>query len=136
MGAFTNWRIRRYLKNRHESEYSELDKLFVLYLDGKLSETLERYGLYDIEIYPSIMSKNRSNIQIYCSYYNLVKMSEFREKNFEYCIYERGDPVESLDENFVIVDYKKGFTFENFIAFIYDKLEKDPRLNKRYESLD
>lgn len=120
-------KVAKYLQGRNEAEYSVLDKILKLYLDGNLEKFLSEYGFWRIEIFPSI-SKNDNSIQICFNYSCFSAILEFKESYFEYCKYLPGCSADELDESIVKEYYTEGFTFERFIERFSKELNNDERI--------
>ncbi|HBL85193.1 MAG: hypothetical protein A2Y17_11535 [Clostridiales bacterium GWF2_38_85] len=122
-------KIVKYLKNKEESQYTVLDNIFKLYIDGHLEELLNNYGFSEIKFYPHIR-KNSNYLQIDFWYYNLVVNIQFDDLCFDYCIYLPGISAEKFDKGFIESNYSDNFNIENFISYLHTILNKDDRLNR------
>ena len=74
-------KIEKYLNSKDKNEYSNLDKIFELYLSGDIKKLLSKY--VGVGVYPTI-NKLGKTIQLNYNYHNIYVIIDFfedKEKN-------------------------------------------------------
>lgn len=94
-------KIENYL-NSKEKKYSNLDKIFELYLHGDIKKLLSKYS--KVEIYPTI-NKLDKTIQLNYSYNNIYVIIDFFEDKYNVVIYHAGISNEEFKKLFTNYDY-------------------------------
>ena len=67
-------KIERYLNSKNKSEYSNLDKIFDLFLHGEIKKALSEYK--GDGVYPTL-NKSEKNIQLNYSFNNIFVIIDF-----------------------------------------------------------
>lgn len=116
-----NRKLLKYLKNKDKKTYTHLDNILAFYAQGNLQDLLSLKNAYKLGFFTYINRKGNS-IEIYCFYYNLCIVLEFREDYYEYCSYEPGCSVEELEKGIIRKVYDEDF---------FKSLNEDSQLIKR-----
>ena len=93
---------RELFKFQRKKEYSNLDKIFELYLHGDIKKLLSKYS--KVEIYPTI-NKLDKTIQLNYSYNNIYVIIDFFEDKYNVVIYHAGISNEEFKKLFTNYDY-------------------------------
>lgn len=116
---------RELFKFQRKKEYSNLDKIFELYLHGDIKKLLSKYS--KVEIYPTI-NKLDKTIQLNYSYNNIYVIIDFFEDKYNVVIYHAGISNEEFKKLFTNYDYKDNFNLEKLINEIDTQIKNHPRL--------
>ena len=103
---------RKLFKIQRKKEYSNLDKIFELYLHGDIKKLLSKYS--KVEIYPTI-NKLDKTIQLNYSYNNIYVIIDFFEDKYNVVIYHAGISNEEFKKLFTNYDYQDNFNLERLI---------------------
>lgn len=71
-------KIENYLNSKAKSEYSNLDRIFELYLSGDIKKLLSTYA--GVRVYPTIDKLGRT-IQLNYNYHNIYVVIDFLKIN-------------------------------------------------------
>lgn len=93
---------RKLFKIQRKKEYSNLDKIFELYLHGDIKKLLSKYS--KVEIYPTI-NKLDKTIQLNYNYNNIYVIIDFFEDKYNVVIYHAGISNEEFKKLFTNYDY-------------------------------
>ncbi len=118
-------KISRYLNSKEKCEYDNLDKIFELFLNGKIKELLSEY--VGVGIYPSF-NKLGKTIQLNYNYQNIYVIIDFFEDKYDIVVYYAGIKEEELEKLFIDYDYKNDFVLEKVIKEIDIKIKNHPKL--------
>lgn len=116
---------RKLFKIQRKKEYSNLDKIFELYLHGDIKKLLSKYS--KVEIYPTI-NKLDKTIQLNYSYNNIYVIIDFFEDKYNVVIYHAGISNEEFKKLFTNYDYQDNFNLEKLINEIDTQIKNYPRL--------
>ena len=116
---------RKLFKIQRKKEYSNLDKIFELYLHGDIKKLLSKYS--KVEIYPTI-NKLDKTIQLNYSYNNIYVIIDFFEDKYNVVIYHAGISNEEFEKLFTNYDYQDNFNLEKLINEIDTQIKNYPRL--------
>lgn len=118
-------KIENYLNSKDKSEYSNLDMIFELYLNGKIKTLLSNY--LGINIYPTFNKLNKS-IQLNYNYHNIYVTIDFFEDKYNVVIYPTSIDAKELKKLFIDYDYQNNFSLEELINEIDIKIKSHPKL--------
>ncbi len=118
-------RIRNYLNSKDKIKYSNLDRIFELYLSGDIKKLLSKYA--GVGVYPTI-NKLGKTIQLNYNYHNIYVIINFFEDKYNVAIYYAGIDAEELEKLFIDYDYQKDFSLKELINETDMKIKKHPRL--------
>ncbi|MBQ8298833.1 MAG: hypothetical protein IJX99_03045 [Clostridia bacterium] len=120
-----NRRIENYLNSKGKSKYSNLDRIFELYLNGDIKKLLSKYE--GVEVYPTI-NKLGKTIQLNYNYHNIYVIIDFFEDRYNVVIYHVGINADDLEKLFIDYEYPNDFNLEKLIKEIDEKIKKNPKL--------
>lgn len=118
-------KIENYLNSKEKSEYCNLDKIFELYLSGKIKSLLSKYA--GVKIHPTV-NKSAKAIQLGYSYNNIYVIIDFFEDKYNAVVYYAGISIEDLDKLSIDYDYQDNFNLEKLINEIDEKIKNHPKL--------
>lgn len=118
-------KIENYLNSKDKIEYSNLDRIFELYLSGDIKKLLSKYA--GVGIYPTI-NKLGKTIQLNYNYHNIYVIIDFFEDKYNVVIYHAGINAEELEKLFIDYDYQNNFSLEKLINEIDIKIKNHPKL--------
>lgn len=118
-------KIKKYLNSKTKNEYSMLDKIFELYLNGDIKKLLSKY--LNVGIYPTF-NKLEKTIQLNYMYHNIHVGIDFFEDKYSVVIYYSGIKAEELEKLFVDYDYQDDFNLEELIKKMDIKIKNHPLL--------
>lgn len=118
-------KIENYLNSKDKNEYSNLDKIFELYLSGDIKKLLSKYA--GVGIYPTI-NKLGKTIQLNYNYHNIYVIIDFFEDKYNAVVYHAGISANDLEKLFIDYDYQKDFNLEKLIEEIDEKIKNHPKL--------
>lgn len=118
-------KIENYLNSKDKIEYSNLDRIFELYLSGDIKKLLSKYD--GVGVYPTI-NKLGKTIQLNYNYQNIYVIIDFFEDKYNVVIYHGGINAEELEKLFIDYDYKNDFSLEKLINEIDEKIKNHPKL--------
>ncbi len=121
----TKRKIANHLKTKDKSQYSHLDVIFELYVNGSLKKLLASYD--SVGIYPSINRFGKA-IQLEYSYQNIYVIIDFFEDKYNAVIYHAGASEEELGKLAIDYDYQDDFTLEKLIDEIDTNIKTHPKL--------
>ena len=119
-------KIENYLNSKDKIEYSNLDRIFELYLSGDIKKLLSKYA--GVGIYPTINELGKT-IQLNYNYHNIYVIIDFFEDKYNVVIYHAGINAEELEKLFIDYDYQNNFSLEKLINKIDIKIKNHPKLN-------
>lgn len=119
-------KIENYLNSKDKIEYSNLDRIFELYLSGDIKKLLSKYA--GVGIYPTINELGKT-IQLNYNYHNIYVIIDFFEDKYNVVIYHAGINAEELEKLFIDYDYQNNFSLEKLINEIDIKIKNHPKLN-------
>lgn len=114
-----------YLNSKDKIEYSNLDRIFELYLSGDIKKLLSKYA--GVGIYPTI-NKLGKTIQLNYNYHNIYVIIDFFEDKYNVVIYHAGINADELEKLFIDYDYQNNFSLEKLINEIDIKIKNHPKL--------
>ena len=124
-------KLINYLVSKPESEYSDLDKVLKSYAEGKVTQLLSKHEFYDIEFFFHVR-KFGNDCQIIFKYYNLATNICFSEAGYFYVSYpmvKNTDKIaKTFDQRLVYCKYEDGFSLEELLETIFEKLKAHPEL--------
>ena len=118
-------KIEKYLKSKEKSVYSNLDRIFELYLSGDIKKLLSNYA--GIGIYPTI-NKLGKTIQLEYHYHNIYVTIDFFEDTYHTVVYYAGISVDDLEKLFIDSEYPADFNLEILVKEIDEKIKNHPKL--------
>ena len=118
-------KIENYLNSKDKIEYSNLDRIFELYLSGDIKKLLSKYA--GVGIYPTI-NKLGKTIQLNYNYHNIYVIIDFFEDKYNVVIYHAGINADELEKLFIDYDYQNNFSLEKLINEIDIKIKNHPQL--------
>ncbi len=118
-------KIENYLNSKDKNEYSNLDKIFELYLSGDIKKLLSKY--VGVGIYPTI-NKLGKTIQLNYNYHNIYVIIDFFEDKYNVVVYHAGINAEDLEKLFIDYEYPNDFNLEKLIKEIDEKIRNHPKL--------
>lgn len=118
-------KIENYLNSKDKNEYSNLDRIFELYLSGEIKKLLSKY--VGVGIYPTI-NKLGKTIQLNYNYHNIYVIIDFFEDKYNVVVYHAGINAEDLEKLFIDYDYQEDFNLEKLIKEIDEKIQNHPKL--------
>lgn len=118
-------KIENYLNSKDKIEYSNLDRIFELYLSGDIKKLLSKYA--GVGIYP-IVNKSGKTIQLNYNYHNIYAIIDFFEDKYNVVIYHAGINADELEKLFIDYDYQNNFSLEKLINEIDIKIKNHPKL--------
>ena len=118
-------KIEKYLNSKDKIEYSNLDRIFELYLSGDIKKLLSKYA--GVGIYPTI-NKLGKTIQLNYNYHNIYVIIDFFEDKYNVVIYHAGINADELEKLFIDYDYQNNFSLEKLINEIDIKIKNHPKL--------
>ena len=118
-------KIEKYLNSKDENEYSNLDRIFELYLSGDIKKLLSKY--VGVGVYPTI-NKLGKTIQLNYNYHNIYVIIDFFEDKYNVVVYHAGINAEDLEKLFIDYEYPNDFNLEKLIKEIDEKIRNHPKL--------
>ena len=118
-------KIENYLNSKDKNEYTNLDRIFELYLSGDIKKLLSKYA--GVGIYPTI-NKLGKTIQLNYNYHNIYVIIDFFEDKYNVVIYHAGINADELEKLFIDYDYQNNFSLEKLINEIDIKIKNHPKL--------
>lgn len=118
-------KIENYLNSKDKNEYSNLDKIFELYLSGDIKKLLSKYA--GVGVYPT-MNKLGKTIQLNYNYHNIYVIIDFFEDKYNVVVYHAGINANDLEKLFIDYDYQEDFNLEKLIEEIDGKIKNHPKL--------
>lgn len=118
-------KIENYLNSKDKIEYSNLDRIFELYLSEDIKKLLSKYA--GVGIYPTI-NKLGKTIQLNYNYHNIYVIIDFFEDKYNVVIYHAGINADELEKLFIDYDYQNNFSLEKLINEIDIKIKNHPKL--------
>ena len=118
-------KIENYLNSKDKNEYSNLDKIFELYLSGDIKKLLSKYA--GVGVYPT-MNKLGKTIQLNYNYHNIYVIIDFFEDKYNVVVYHAGINANDLEKLFIDYDYQEDFNLEKLIKEIDEKIKNHPKL--------
>ena len=101
-------KIENYLNSKDKNEYTNLDRIFELYLSGDIKKLLSKYA--GVGIYPTI-NKLGKTIQLNYNYHNIYVNVDFFEDKYN-----------------IDYEYPDDFNLEKLIKEVDEKIKKHPKL--------
>ena len=118
-------KIENYLDSKDKSEYSNLNRIFELYLRGDVKKLLSKYA--GVGIYPTI-NKLGKTIQLNYNYHNIYVIIDFLEDKYNVVVYHAGITANDLEKLFIDYEYPYNFNLEKLIEEIDEKIKNHPKL--------
>lgn len=118
-------KIENYLNSKEKNEYSNLDRIFELYLSGDIKKLLSKYD--GIGVYPTI-NKLGKTIQFNYNYHNIYVIIDFFEDKYNVVVYHAGISANELEKLAIDYDYQVDFELCKLIEEIDDKIKNHPKL--------
>lgn len=118
-------KIENYLNSKEKSEYSNLDRIFELYLGGDIKKLLSKY--VRVGVYPTI-NKSVKTIQLEYNYNNIYVIIDFFEDKYNFVVYYGGISANDLEKLFIDYEYADDFNLEKLINEIDEKIKNHPKL--------
>ena len=111
-------KIEKYLNSKDKNEYSNLDKIFELYVRGDIKKILSEYA--GVGIYPTI-NKLGKTIQLNYNYHNIYVIIDFFEDKYNVVVYHAGINIDDLEKLFIDYEYPNDFNLEKLITINKDR---------------
>ena len=118
-------KIENHLNSKEKNEYSNLDRIFELYLSGNIKKLLSKYT--GVGIYPTI-NKIGKTVQLNYNYHNIYVIIDFFEDKYNVVVYHAGINAEDLEKLFIDYEYPNDFNLEKLIKEIDGKIKDHPKL--------
>lgn len=118
-------KIENYLNSKEKNEYSNLDRIFELYLSRDIKKLLSKY--VGVRVYPTI-NKLDKTIQLNYNYHNIYVIIDFFENKYNVVVYHAGISAEDLEKLFIDYEYPNDFNLEKLIKEIDEKIKNHPKL--------
>ena len=118
-------KIENHLNSKDKNEYSNLDRIFELYLSGDIKKLLSKYD--GVGIYPTI-NKLGKTVQLNYNYHNIYVIIDFFEGKYNVVVYQAGINAEDLEKLFIDYEYPNDFNLEKLIKEIDKKIKSHPKL--------
>ena len=118
-------KIENYLNFKDKNEYSNLDRIFELYLSGDIKKLLSKY--VGVGVYPTI-NKLGKTLQLNYNYHNIYVIIDFFENKYNVVVYHAGINSEDLEKLFIDYEYPNDFNLEKLIKEIDEKINNHPKL--------
>jgi len=118
-------KIEKYLKSKEKSVYSNLDRVFELYLKGDIKKLLSNY--VGIGIYPTI-NKLGKTIQLQYHYHNIYATIDFFEDKYHAVVYCADISADDLEKFFIDYEYPADFNLETLVKEIDERIKNHPEL--------
>ena len=118
-------KIENYLNSKDKNEYSNLDRIFELYLSGDIKKLLSKY--VGVGVYPTI-NKLGKTIQLNYNYHNIYVIIDFFEDKCNVVVYHAGINIDDLEKLSIDYDYQEDFNLEKLIKEIDEKIQNHPKL--------
>ena len=118
-------KIENYLNSKDKNEYTNLDRIFELYLSGDIKKLLSKY--VGVGVYPTI-NKLGKTIQLNYNYHNIYVIIDFFEDKYNVVVYHAGINAEDLEKLFIDYEYPNDFDLEKLIKKIDEKIKNHPKL--------
>ncbi len=117
ISAITGFASKRRPKNKHE--YSHFDKLFEMYLNGRIKNILSKYDSSIIEINNyNIKGKMEKTIRIAFNSQNNYVIMNFFEDKYNLAICTSGTSADDLEKIYTDYEYTDDFTFRKLLKSI------------------
>lgn len=117
--------VEKYLTTKKYSDYTNLDKLFELYLSGYIYKLLSKYDKVEIRC---IVNKSNKMLQVQYQFHNLFVVIDFFDDKYNAVVYYSGITANSLDKLIIDYEYTTDFTIEKLIEEIDEQLRNHPQL--------
>ena len=118
-------KIENYLNSKDKNQYSNLDRIFELYLSGDIKKLLSKY--VGVGVYPTINELGKT-IQLNYNYHNIYVIIDFFEDKYNVVVYHAGINIDDLEKLFIDYDYQEDFNLEKLIKEIDEKIQNHPKL--------
>lgn len=118
-------KIENYLNSKDKSEYSNLDRIFELYLSGDIKKLLSKY--IRVGIYPTV-NKLGKTIQLNYNYYNAHVIIDFFEDKYNVIVYHSGINADDLEKLSIDYEYTADFNLKKLIKEIDEQIKKHSKL--------
>ena len=118
-------KIEKHLNSKYKNEYSNLDRIFELYLSGDIKKLLSKY--VGVGVYPTI-NKLGKTLQLNYNYHNIYVIIDFFENKYNVVVYHAGINAEDLEKLFIDCEYPNNFNLEKLIKEIDEKIKNHPKL--------
>ncbi len=118
-------KIENYLNSKEKDDYSNLDRIFELYLSGDIKKLLSKYD--GVGVYPTINQLDKT-IQFKYNYHNIHVIIDFFEDKYNVVVYHAGINTDDLEKLFIDYEYPNDFNLEKLIQEIDNKIKKHPKL--------
>ena len=118
-------KIENYLNFKDKNEYSNLDRIFELYLSGDIKKLLSKY--VGVGVYPTI-NKLGKTLQLNYNYHNIYVIIDFFDNKYNVVVYHAGINSEDLEKLFIDYEYPNDFNLEKLIKEIDEKINNHPKL--------
>ena len=118
-------KIENYLNSKDKNEYSNLDRIFGLYLSGDIKKLLFKYA--GVEVYPTI-NKLGKTIQLNYHYHNIYVIIDFFEDKYNVVVYHAGTNINDFEKLCIDYEYPDDFNLEELIKEIDKKIKSHPKL--------
>ena len=118
-------KIVNYLNSKDKSEYSNLDRIFELYLSGDIKKSLSKYT--GVEIYPTV-NKLGKTIQLKYNYHNIHVIMDFFEDKYNVVVYHSGINADDLEKLYIDYEYPADFNLKKLIEEIDEQIKNHSKL--------
>lgn len=118
-------KIENYVNSKDKSEYSNLDRIFELYLNGDIKNLLSKYE--GVRIYLTF-NKLAKTIQLNYKYKNIYVVIDFFEDKYNAVVYYTGITAKDLEKLFIDYEYPADFNIKKLIQELDVKIKSHPKL--------
>ncbi len=123
-------KVIKYLATVDSADYSVLDKILQLYVDGNIAQWLGESHLNNVEMFAHISNKGNA-LQISATYYNMFVNVELVADKAAYSVTVAGITAEQFEQSFVTVPYDDGFDMQQLLDNVSQLAYSDSRVNKQ-----
>ena len=118
-------KIENYINSKDKSAYSNLDRIFELYLSGDIKKLLSKYK--EVGIYPTVNKLGKA-IQLNYNYHNINVTMDFFEDKYNVVVYHSGINADELEKLYIDYEYPADFDLEKLIKEIDEQLKNHSKL--------
>ena len=118
-------KIENYLNSKDKSEYSNLERIFELYLSGDIKKLLSNYT--GVGIYPTV-NKLGKTIQLKYNYHNIHVIMDFFEDKYNVAVYHSGINADDLEKLYIDYEYPADFNLKKLITEIDEQIKNHSKL--------
>ena len=118
-------KIENYLNSKDKSEYSNLDRIFELYLSGDIKKLLSKDT--GVGIYPTV-NKLGKTIQLNYNYHNIHVIMDFFEDKYNVVVYHSGINADDLEKLYIDYEYPADFNLKKLFEEIDEQIKNHSKL--------